>query len=223
MPPITIPAKANPIATTMVTTVNNATGVTVVESSNGFVVNGTATIIRSGSTIAETTITNINGNTLTLVNASAVIEGDTICYGVNRTPAYSSARFPADPIDSQTITAVNSAARTVSISSALSFSLGRSIIRSATNQDIAELIITAIDLTQNILTLDSVTGISIGCVIFQPANELIIDPDNYQVLSIDQIAGVGPARVGSKYRNGVRFQNENPFAVTITPAVRVYL
>jgi hypothetical protein len=227
MPSIEIPAKAEPTAKTRITTINNATGVMIVGNATGFVIGGSVTVFRNGNVVKESTITNIVGNTITIRDINAgIVEDDTIAYGVSKFPAYASARFPADPIDSQKILSITPSAGTtgkIGVSSALSFFLGRAIVRTSTNQDVAEQLITNIDLVQNLITLDSISGVSIGCVIFQPANELIIDPDNYQVLSIDQITGVAPAKVGSKYRNGVRFENYNPYSVTITPAVRVYL
>ena len=227
MPSIEIPAKAEPTAKTRIVTMNNTTGVMIVQNASGFIAGGTATVFRNGNVIKESTIRNINDNTITIVDINTTIaEDDTIAYGVSKFPAYASARFPADPIDTQSIRGIMPGAGTtgkLAVSSALSFFLGRAIVRTSTNQDVAEQIITDIDLVQNLITLDSIAGVSIGCVIFQPANELIIDPDNYQVLSIDQITGVAPAKIGSKYRNGIRFENQNPFPVVITPAVRVYL
>jgi hypothetical protein len=222
MPPVTIPAKASPQGMTAMTSINNSTGTIVLENSVGFVPGLIVSFYRDGVIIRESTIKTVVGNTITIVDVNiGITEQDMIAYGVNRLPAYASVRFPVDPIDAQRIQTISG--NILSVSSVLSFFLGRAIIRTEANQDVAEQLITAIDVTQNLITLDSVAGITTGCIIFQPANELIIDPDNYQVLSLDQVVGVTPAKLGSKYRNGVRYENHNPYAVTITPAIRVYL
>ena len=220
---ITIPAVPAPIFRADITTVNTITGAIVVSSASGLT-NGNPVIITRGDAIVQRcTITALTGVNLTLSAASNVLVGDILNFGSAELPTYASARFPFDPIDSQTITVVDAPNNKVTVGSVLSYSLGRSIVRTDLNQDVTEAAIVSIDQVGNTLTLETVVGISVGNIISQPLNELLIDPANYQVLITDPVIGVDPARLKSKYKNGVRIQNWNLTAVTVTPAIRINL
>lgn len=218
LPPVTVPAPTAPTARSAIQTINTGTNQVTVADGTGFVANQPVTIMRGNLIIARAIATNVSGTTITLNTVSGAVIGDYLVYGNVDTPGQVSVRFPFDPIDQQTITAIDVPTKRLSVAATLSFIKARAFIITTLYQDKAEVLITSIDTTNNYLFVDNVSLISVGDVITQPQNELFVPPDNYFAGLLTEISGV---RVAEKYLNGIVLENRNPVAVVARPFIRV--
>jgi hypothetical protein len=220
LPPVTVPAPEAPIAKSTITGINTGTNIVTVGDSTGFVVSSPVTVKRGDIIIVRATVTNISGNNITLNTTAGIVIGDILIYGNVDQPGKASVRFPFDPIDQQVITAIDTGLKRLTVASSLSFSKQRAFITTTLYQDIAEVIIKDIDNTNGYLFVDNVTGISVGNIIQQPFNELVISPANYFAGLLNQIDKVA---IAQKWANGLVIENRNPVPVIAQPYIRVYL
>lgn len=132
------------------------------------------------------------------------------------------ARFPFVPIDTQTISAVNT--NVLSVTSALSFTPGKAYIQNATGGTITEVVVVSINTVSNpnTITVNSGSGVLIGHTIAQPQSETLIFPTNYIASTVETITGITAGRLG-KAENGVIYGNTTTQAITITPKITIAL
>ncbi|MFQ3629286.1 MAG: hypothetical protein SNJ81_17135, partial [Cyanobacteriota bacterium] len=223
--PVTVPAKAPPIAQSPISAINTGTRVVTVASAAGFMNNQPVAVVRrlennEDVVVARPTVTAIASNNITLDSVSGVLIGDFLTFGNVDFPGTASARFPFDPVDQQTITEIDTNLRRLTVASALSFTESRAFIVSSGYADKLEVMVLSIDTTNNYIFVDNVTGIVIGDVITQPLNELLIDPQNYFAGFIDPVDGV---QIRAIYRNGIVLENNASKEVSVTPFIRVFL
>lgn len=223
--PVTIPAKAPPIAQSPITAINTGTRVVTVESGAGFINGQPVAVMRrleNGENVVVTrpTVSAIASNSITLDSVSGILIGDLLTFGNVDFPGTASARFPFDPVDQQTIAAIDTNLRRLTVASALSFTESRAFIVSPGYVDKLQVMVASIDTTNNHIFVDNVTGIAVGDVIIQPLNELMIDPQNYFAGFIDPVDGVRVTRI---YRNGIVLENHTDREVSVTPFIRVFL
>lgn len=224
--PVTIPSKVPPIAQTPISAINTGTRVATVTSTTGFIVSQPVSVVRrleNGEEliVARLTVEAIpSSTTITLDSVSGVLLQDLLTFGNVTFPGRASARFPFDPIDQQTIAAIDTSLRRLSVTSALSFAESRAFIVSQRYEDKLEVIVRSVDPTNNFIFVDNVTGIVVGDVIIQPLNEQLIDPKNYFAGIINPVDGV---RIVRKYRNGIVLENNTTRPISVTPFIRVFL
>lgn len=223
--PVTVPAKVPPIAQSPISAINTGTRVVTVESGTGFINSQPVAVVRrleNGEelVVARPTITAIAGNNITLDSVSGIMLGDFLTFGNVDFPGRASARFPFDPVDQQTITAIDVGLRRLTVASALAFTESRAFIVSPGYVDKLEVMVTSIDATNNYIFVDNVTGLAVGDVIIQPLNETLIDPKNYFAGILNPVDGV---RITRMYRNGIVLENNTTKEVSVTPFIRPYL
>jgi hypothetical protein len=222
LPPVLVPGKSAPAAATIVSGVN-VSGVNtnlVVGNINGFLSNMIVDVIRGTTLVSRASILSATGNTIVVAGQPGILLGDMLQINNTIVPGTASVRFPADPIAPFTITNIDVGNRRLTISSVLSFTTARAFVRTDNYQDVAEVLIQSIDPIASTLTVENVTGITTGMVIFQPMNELMVEPANYKPELVEDLDGVV---IGERYRNGIVVFNSNPFPVMVTPILKVAL
>ncbi|NJR40719.1 MAG: hypothetical protein HC781_20165 [Leptolyngbyaceae cyanobacterium CSU_1_4] len=231
--PVTVPGVQPPIAMSAIQGVDTGLNQVTLESRTGFVIGTQVSVMRGGYVILRTTLTGLPGSAQVVQLSStynAQID-DVLVYGQVNAPGTASVRFPYDPVDPQTITAIASMPtaalpnrKRFTIASVLTFTKTRAYIRTPLYQDVEEVIIYEIDATNNYLYGDSTSPlVTAGCTIAQPLNEQVIDPDNYFAGIVDPIPGVSISSENGKYFNGVVVENYNPQPVIVTPYAIPYL
>lgn len=219
LPTVTIPAAPSAIAQSSVQGVG-ASSITLLSAAN-FVNSVPIKVIRGGQKVMDAYVNNVAGNVLTLASSAGIIIGDTVVYGDSGLPGKASVRFSSDPVDPQIVESIDPANKRITVSSTLSFLKARAFVRTPLYQDVAEVIVADINHNANTLTLNSIADLAVGMTIFQPLNELMIAPANYLPGILEDVEKVV---VGDEnYLNGIVLKNYNPFAVTVTPFLRVYL
>ena len=220
---VTIPAPPSAIAVSRVTAVNYGTNIVTVSDSTGFVTSQSVTIVRDGVILFRTRVTTKSSNDLTVEYAGGVLIGDMVYYGnAGEIPGRASVKFPYSPIDRQEITIVDTALKRVKVSSTLSFTLTKAFVHAPDPfyDEIAEVKVLSKDDATGYLSLDSVDNISVGHIIVQPRNEMIVDPKNYKAALLTNIDGV---RIGYCYTNGLELVNYSPNAVRVQACLEVHL
>lgn len=218
LPPVTIPPPQPPIARSPITALNG--NIATVASVTGYVVGAPVAILRGDYLVLRTSITSISGNNLSLATAYNAQIGDAVVFGNIDVPGRASVRLLFDAIDPQIILAIDVAQKRLTVDSTLSFTLARAFVRTPLYQDVAEVLVTNIDETNDWLYVNDIAGLAVGHTIAQPANELLIDVDAYFAVVLTHVPLVS---VAEKYINGIVLENLNPVPVTVTPAIRAHL
>jgi hypothetical protein len=204
-----------------VASVTVGTNQVTLTDASAFSVGNSVTFMRDGFRIIQfAVVTAKSGNVLTLTSVNSALLGDIAVVGNYDLPGQAAVRFPFTPKEAQTVTAIDVPSKRLTVGSTLSFDIGRALIQTNLYQDVAEVIISSIDTVNRYLYVDNVTEISVGDVVAQPFDELLVNPHNYFAGLLRQIDGV---RVAKKYRNGVLVENSNNTAVVARPFVRVYM
>ncbi|NJR25770.1 MAG: hypothetical protein HC786_28455 [Richelia sp. CSU_2_1] len=225
LPLVTIPSPEMPAASSEIQAINSAGRTVTVVDGSGFGTSGSVIVFRTATdgdrAIGYLTITGRTGNTISLDSVSGIALGDRLVSDFVARPGKASVRLPFSPIDPQVISAVDSGNRRVTVSSALAFvEKERAIVQSSVYQDVAEVIVETVDNTNNRLTLNSVSGISIGDIIAQPDEESGIPPECYYV---DLLSPNPAINIEQKALNGFVLSNRGTGEAIVQATVKVYL
>lgn len=129
-------------------------------------------------------------------------------------------RFPHVPLDLQVIRSINRDNSTLVVDDVSSFSTGRVIVTTASNQDVGEFIVLYVDQLTNTITLNSLDNIYVNDFIYKLKFEQLIDRENYFVNTLSKIENVS---IMKTYSNGIIFANNNPFPIRIEPSIQIFL
>lgn len=223
LPAITVPMAPKDAVNTNITAINAGTKTLTVGSiaglSNGdgvFVVRGASrtTIVYAQITSAPT------GSNVVLDTVAGILVGDRLVKAASATLGRAFQRFPIVPAFApQIITVIDTGTKRLSVSSALSFTVGdRVFVQTSKYQDVVEAVLVSRDTTNNYLFLSSVAGISVGHMITQPYSETEIAPSSYIAGMLEEVTGVA---IEQKSTNGIVITNSNPYDVVINPYVTV--
>ncbi|MEG3881050.1 hypothetical protein QT972_27165, partial [Microcoleus sp. herbarium7] len=186
LPVVTIPSPEAPAASSEIQAINSAGRIVTVADGNEFGTSGSVLIFRPAPdgdrSIASLTITGKTGNQISLDSVAGIALGDKMVSDFVARPGKASVRLPFLPIDPQTISAVNTTTRQVTVGATLAFvEKRRAIVQSPLYQDVSEVIVETVDNANTRLTLNSVTNISVGDIISQPDEEIEIPVECYFV------------------------------------------
>ena len=223
LPAVTIPAAPSDTANTAISAINTGTRTLTVGSITGFS-NGDAVVVIRGAARTPILYAQISGaptgSAIVLDTVAGIQVNDRLIRPATTTVGRVFQRFPIVPTFApQTITAVNSGLRRLTVASALSFTVGQRIfIQTSRYQDVVESVIESRDTANNFLFLASVTGIEVGHVASQPFSETFVPPSSYVAGVLEELNGV---RVEQKAINGIVLTNSSPFDTVVTPYLTV--
>jgi len=216
---IKVPSKKSPDASSAIKSLNETNHSVTVVSGALFTVGKNVVVYRGQQLILRTNIVSITSNTIVLASITGINLEDILFNGEASLSGVASVRFPFTPIDQQKILAIDSNTKRLTVTSSLSYKVGRAFVQTTTYQDVAEVIIQEQNNANGYIFIDDCTGISVGDIISQPMNELLIDPPNYFYGLIRPINGL---TVSEPHRNGIMIYNSNPFDVECNPYIRVF-
>lgn len=225
LPAVTIPSPEAPAASSEIQAINSAGKTVTVADGNGFGTSGSVLIFRvapdGDRSIASLTITGKTGDQISLDSVAGIALGDKIVSDFVARPGKASVRLPFSAIDLQTISAVNTTTRQVTVGATLAFvEKRRAIVQSPLYQDAAEVIVETVDNANTRLTLNSVTNISVGDIISQPDEEIEIPVECYFV---DLLTPNPAIEIEQKATNGFVLSNKGTGDVSVQTTVKVYL
>lgn len=223
LPAITVPMAPKDTANTNITAINAGTKTLTVGSIAGLSNGDGVLVVRGASrtTIVYAQITSApTGSNVVLDTIAGILVGDRLVKAASATLGRAFQRFPIVPAFApQIITAIDTGTKRLSVSSALSFTVGdRVFVQTSKYQDVVEAVLVSRDTTNNYLFLSSVAGISVGHLITQPYSETEIAPSSYIAGMLEEVTGVN---VEQKSTNGIVITNSNPYDVVINPYVTV--
>lgn len=158
--------------------------------------------------------------TLTLDSLSGFRIGDLILFNHIDIQGRAIVRFPHIPLDLQVIRSLNRDNYTIVVDDASSFTTGRVIVTTPSNQDVGEFVVLYVDQLTNTITLNSLDGIYVNDFIYKLKFEQLIDRENYFVNTLSKVEGVSILKT---YSNGIIFANDNSFPIRVEPVVHVFL
>lgn len=223
LPPVKVPGASKPTLIAAITGVNTATRRVTISSTTGFVVNDSLAIVRGkkpdiiNSAVVEAVF---SAAELTLSAIAGVQIGDSIYKGNFGTPGRAFVRFPFVAIDEQRVLEVTG--NQLRLTSSLSFIPNlRAIVRNDKNQDITEIMVTAINISTSQITVSDASKIQIGHLIAQTLSETRID---WQLYSASFRVGIPGVRVGEpRSQNGILIENTTPVEVSVTARIEAFL
>jgi len=215
---VTVPALTQPLAQSEIVAVNPSTQVISVADGSGFVTDDPVLIGRGESVVTHAIVQGVSGNDITLDTVNGVAAGDVLIKGSTGELGRAFVRFPFVPVDVQDIISVNAAARQVEVAASLSFTHSRAFVQTKTGQEVREVLIAAVDNTNNLLTLSDISGIEVEHRIAQPLSETRIPGAMYLASFLQPARGV---KVEQMAENGIVLVNANPFPVSVIPRIEV--
>jgi hypothetical protein len=222
-PGITLPEVAIPgipvVASTAIDSIDRAAREVTVVDATGFTNNSTAFLIRDDVVRTRVEITGIAANVFSVDSVAGLKPGDLFVLGDYDRPSRVTVRMPVTPFDAQEIESIDSGNSTVEIQNTISFDQSPALVQ-RDYVDVGAFQILGKDDVASELTLDGTNGLEVGDIIFQPATELLIDPQNYTVLFLEDIGGI---KVTRKARDSFEIENQNVAPVVVTPQVIVNL
>lgn len=226
--PVTIPAKPDPDLRVKVTSVNNTSSTITVSDATGIAADDSILIVRPTNRLLEIveekisyhTVESVSGNSVVLDSSSGININDYLILGNYDQPGIASIRFEYDPIDLQVVEAIDVVENSLTLSTVAAFNPGKAYLRNDQYQETAEVLVESKNEVDQKIFVNNTTGISVDDFIAQPESELLVFPANYFVTIANPVEGISPPK---KYINGVVFENNNDFPVTIEVIIRVNL
>lgn len=201
-----------------------ATRKVLLASTAGFAVGDTVAIVRGEKPdiVNHAMVEAVAVGDLTLGTVAGIRSGDSVFKGEFGIPGRAFVRFPFVAIDEQRVQEINYPTRKVRLSSSLAYIPNlRAIVRNEKNQDVTEVMVTAIDPGTNEITVSDATKIQVGHYIAQTLSETRID---WQLYVPSFKVGIPGVRIGKpRSQNGVLIENTTPSEVSVTVRIEAFL
>lgn len=226
---VAVPAKELYSARTKIIGITAASRIVTVESNANLVIGQGVTIlretagIRAEDVVLKALIRTITGTNIELDTVDGLLINDILYAGNLFTPGKTSVRFYYEPIDAQVIQSIDPTAKRLRMVGSVTAFIpnSRAFVTTPEFQDVAEITINTIDPANRDLYVDNVIGLVPGQVISQPLNELIIDPQNYSALLLNQ--AVPGLTISGRHTNAVEISNSTYSDQLAEVAIRPFL
>ena len=225
LPPIKVGGLSKPAVSNVITAAPIvATRKVLLASSVGFAIGDTVAIVRGEKPdiINNAMVEAVAVGELTLGTVAGIRSGDSVFKGEFGLPGRAFVRFPFVAIDEQRVQDINYTTRKVRLTSSLAYIPNlRAIVRNEKNQDVTEVMVTAIDPGTNEITVSDATKIQVGHFIAQTLSETRID---WQLYVPSFKVGIPGVRIGKpRSQNGVLIENTTQSEVSVTVRIEAFL